>query len=54
MAIAIKKLDTLNHCFFTQNQPPSLPRQLKKQWGSPVEQPSGQKGGILIESPTNR
>ena len=25
MAIAIKKLDTLNRCFFTQKQPPSLP-----------------------------
>ena len=54
MAIAIKKLDTLNHCFFTQKQPPSLPRQFKKQWGSPVVQPTGPKGGILIESPTNR
>ena len=43
MAIAIKKLDTLNHCFFTQKQPPSLPRQFKKQWGSPVEQPTGPK-----------
>ena len=54
MAIAIKKLDTLNHCFFTQKQPPCLPRQIKKQWGSPVEQPTGPKGGILIERPTNR
>ena len=54
MAIAIKKLDTLKHCFFTQKQPPSFPRQFKKQWGSPVEQPTGPKGGILIESPTNR
>ena len=43
MAIAKKKLDTLNHCFFTQKQPPSLPRQFKKQWGSPVEQPTGPK-----------
>ena len=43
MAIAIKKLDTLNHCFFTQKQPPSFPRQFKKQWGSPVEQPTGPK-----------
>ena len=54
MAIAIKKLDTLNHCFLTQKQPPSLPRQFKKQWGGPVEQPTRPKGGILIESPTNR
>ena len=53
MAIAIKKLDTLNHCFFTQKQPHSLPRQFKKQWGSPVEQLIGERG-ILIESPTNR
>ena len=29
MAIAIKKLDTLNHCFFTQKQPP---------WNNPLDQ----------------
>ena len=43
MAIAIKKMDTLNRCFFTQKQPPSLPHQFKKQWASPVEQPTGPK-----------
>ena len=43
MAKTIKKLDTLNRCFFTQKQPPSLPHQFKKQWWSPVEQPTGPK-----------
>ena len=43
MAIAIKKLDTLNHCFFTQKQPPSLPRQFKKEWGAQWNNPLDQK-----------
>ena len=42
MAIAIKKLDTLNRCFFTQNNhPPSLISSRKSggaQWNNPLHQ----------------
>ena len=53
MAIAIKKLDTLNHCFFTQKQPPSHPRQSRNS-GEPSGTTHWTRRGILIESPTNR
>ena len=55
MAIAIKKLDTLNHCFFTQKQPPSLPpSSVQETAGEPSGTTHWTKRGILIESPTNR
>ena len=42
MAIAIKKLDTLNHCFFTQkNHPASLVSSRNSggaQWNNPLDQ----------------
>ena len=45
ISIALKKwvTRTLNHYTFTRKQPPSLPRHITKQWGSPVEQTIGPK-----------